>query len=160
MRVEFKLNRIRPFAGAAVASAMFAFLLFGTAGGQPVALIENFLVQLENYPPPNETQVKTQLEGAKAEQLPGGLFLITDGKLKNFSTNGVLIMLVETPQCVFDMTRRTVSSSAPLRASSTDGNFFLEGQGFILTQSNSVLSITNRVRTVIRNLPGHRSFKP
>jgi hypothetical protein len=162
MQAEVKRNRTFLLAIAGAAAALLGLILAGrTVHGQPAttAVMERFVVQVENYPPPNEAQAKILLEGAKAEPLPGGLVQVTEGRLKNLGTNGALIMVVETSECLFDIAQRTVSSSAPLRISAANGDFSLEGQGFILNATNSVLSITNRVHTVIRNRPGHRLFK-
>jgi hypothetical protein len=147
-------------AGGAI-GALVAALLAGAARGEPLAKAEltDFRAPLENYPPPNEAQAKTLLEGAKAEPQPGGWFLLTDVKLKTFSTNGTLELLAESPQCFFDSVRRTVSSAGPLQVRKADGTFYLEGEGFLLRPTDFNLTISNRVHTVIRNAPG-RSSKP
>jgi hypothetical protein len=136
-------------------------LLASAALGQQVEKAElmDFQAPLENYPPPNAAQAKTLLEGAKAEPQPGGWFLLTGVKLKTFSTNGTLELLAESPQCLFDSVRRTVSSTGPLQVKKADGTFYLEGEGFLLQPTNFNLIISNRVHTVIRNAPG-RSSKP
>jgi hypothetical protein len=114
----------------------------------------DFKVQLESYPPPNESQPKTLLEGAKAQPRPGGHILLTAAKVKSFSTNGSLEMVAEAPQSVFDSTQRTLSSTGPLQVLTSDAKFVLRGEGFLLRQTNGVLIISNRVHTVIRNVPG------
>ena len=114
----------------------------------------DFKFQWENYPPPNEGQVKTMLEGAKASAQSAGLIMITEARLKTFSTNGTLEMLAQTPKCMLDSVQKTVSSSNALQIQSTDGRFLLEGEGFLLQQTNSHLIISNRVHTVLRYEPG------
>jgi hypothetical protein len=161
MRSEPARQRGFPACAGGAIMALFATLLAGAAPGEPAAKAEltEFRAPLENYPSPNEAQAKTLLEGAKAEPQPGGWFLLTDVKLKTFSTNGTLELLAESPQCFFDSVRRTVSSAGPLQVRKADGTFYLEGEGFLLQPTNSNLTISNRVHTVIRNLPG-RSSKP
>ena len=115
----------------------------------------DFRFQWENYPPPHEAQVKTLLEGAKAQAQSAGQIIITDAKLKTFSTNGSLEMIAQTPKCVLDSVQRTVSSSSALQIQSTDGRFFLEGEGFFLSQTNSNFTVSNRVHTILRSIPGN-----
>lgn len=110
----------------------------------------DFKVGLENYPPPNEAQPKTMLEGAQAQLQPDGLYSLKEAKLKTFSTNGTLEIIAETPQCVFDSPKRTASSDRQLQLRTSDGRFFIEGEGFLWTQASSSLIISNRVHTIIR----------
>ena len=143
------------------AAAAVVFALFpGRAHGQQSGRAEmmDFKAPLENYPPPNEAQAKTLLEGDKAEPQTGGWFLLTGVKVKTFSTNGTLQMVAESPQCLFDSMRRIVSSAGPLQVKTADGNFFLEGEGFSLQQTNLNLIISNRVHTIIRNMPSRSSL--
>ena len=133
---------------------MTLVLLAGSVRGQRTAGAKGEVVKvlLETHDPPYETQVKTLLEGAKADMLPGGRsFLITDTKLSTFSTNGTLEMVAQTPQCIYDSTLKTVSSAQRLQVWTADG-MFTEGQGFFLQLTNSSLIISNRVRTTIRGV--------
>ena len=113
----------------------------------------------EYYDPPHEKQMKSLLQGAEAEPQPGGLIWITDAKLQTFSETGQAQMLVQAPHCVFDSVQRTVSSSGPLSVKSVNGQFYLDGEGFLWQQTNSVLTISNRVRTIIHNA-SNLSLKP
>ena len=131
---------------------MTLVLLAGSARGQRTTGAKGEVVkaQLEMHDPPFEAQVKTLLEGAKVDMLTGGrLFLFTDAKLSTFSTNGTLEMWAQTPQCIFDSTAKTVSSDQRLRVWTADG-MFTEGQGFFLEPTNSILIISNHVRTSLR----------
>jgi hypothetical protein len=118
----------------------------------------DFKYQLENYLPPNEAQVKTLVEGAKAQAQSAGMILITEAKLKTFSTNGTLEVLAQSPKCTLDSVQKVVSSEGPLKIETTDGRFLLEGEGFLLQQTNSQLIISNRVHTVIRSELGKTLF--
>lgn len=134
-------------------------LLIGTTRGQQVGRAElmDFRAPLENYPPPNEAQAKTLLEGARAEPQPDGWFLLTSVKLSTFSTNGTLELVAEAPHCFFDSVHRIITSAGPLQVKKADGSFFLEGEGFLLRQTDFNLIISNRVHTIIRNAPGRLS---
>jgi hypothetical protein len=112
----------------------------------------DFRFQLENYPPPNEAQIWKLLEGSRAQQQPGGKILVTDAKLKIFNTNGALLLLAETPQCVLDSVEHSVSSSNTLQIRTTDGQLLHEGEGFYM-RTNSDLIISNGVHTVIQPTP-------
>ena len=116
----------------------------------------DFKLHLQDYDPPNQAQVKTMLEGAKAKLFndSGGRILFTDAKLSNFTTNGALESLAETPQCVFDSAGKTISSSRTLRMRTVDLRFRLQGEGFFIQVTNSSLEISNHVSTIIRRMSG------
>lgn len=100
--------------------------------------------------PPRETQMKSLLEGAEAEPLPGGLIAITNLKLQTFNeVTGEPQMLVSAPKCVFDSSRQTLNSDGPLQVRTADRNLLVEGEGFFWQQTNSNLIISNRVRTTV-----------
>lgn len=117
-----------------------------------------FNAQLETYPPPNEMQIKSSLEGEKAEPQSGGLVLLTEAKLKTFSTNGVLEMQAHSPKCIFDTMQRTVNSTGLLQIQMLNGKFYTDGRGFLM-RTNGNLTLSNQVHTVIRGFSGN-SFKP
>jgi hypothetical protein len=147
------MNRWNIFFVSAAAAAITLALLAGIARGQQTTGAKGQVVkvQLEMHDPPFDTHIKTLLEGAKVDMLPGGrLFLFTGMKLSTFSTNDALERLAETPQCVFDSVQKTVSSDQHLQVWTADG-MFTEGVGFFLQLTNSNLIISNRVRTTIRH---------
>src|ERR1044071_8208361 len=158
--------RLRPtFQGGilTLAAALAFMLIFPSVHtrGQPETGMEvlNFKAQLENHPPPNESQVRTLLEGARAQAQPAGIVLLTEAKLKMFNTNGTLGMVASTPRCIFDSEQRTINSTSLLHIQTADGKFTLEGEGFSLEKSegtslqktNAHLVVSNRVHTVILN---------
>jgi hypothetical protein len=49
-----------------------------------------------------------------------------------------------------DSTQLSVRSAGHFEAKSPDGKYDVEGEGFLWQQTNSVLIISNRVRTTIR----------
>jgi hypothetical protein len=151
MPVKFSIpSGVLIFSGAAAALALALFAAGVRADETNGMEALDFKVQLENFPPPNETQVKTLLEGARARPLPEGMILLTDAKLRTYNTNGALEMLAQAPQCIFDSVQHTVSSTGYLYIQTINGKFSLEGEGFLL-QTNSDLIVSNLVRTAVQN---------
>lgn len=102
------------------------------------------------YAAPHDTQMKSLLQGARFQPLPGGRTLLTQAKLQTFTETGEHEMTVEAPQCLHDAGSHSISSSGPLRAQTGDGRFSIEGEGFLWLQANSSLVISNRVHTVVQ----------
>jgi len=142
--------------GAVIGAASFALWTGLSARAQQAAHAElkDFKAALESFPPPNETQPKTLLEGTTAVPLTNGWFLLTGVKLQMFNTNGSLEIVAQSPQCYFDSVTRLVTSSNHLQIRRADGSFILEGDGFLLQQTNFNLIISNHVHTFIRYAPG------
>jgi len=53
-------------------------------------------------------------------------------------------MVVQAPHCVLDPVQRSVSSSGPLQVKSVNGQFFLEGEGFLIVDANP-LSVAEKI---------------
>ena len=141
--------RIRICAGAALAGLTFGLVLLpGTGRTQPVVGGQGFKFT-EYYDAPHETQLKWQLEAARAQRQPDGRFLITDAKYQTFREKGEGELTVQAPQCLYDAAQRSISSSGPLHVQTADGTFSIDGEGFIFRQTNSTLFVSNRVHTVI-----------
>ena len=153
MRASMSFKWAVLIASGAVAAGLGVAMSAGFAPDQETTGPEmtDFRAQLENHSPPNEAQVKTLLEGAKA-QPRSGRYWITDARLSTFGTNGTLDMLAEAPQCIYDSATKTVSSTGPLQIQSADRRFLIEGEGFLLQQTNSNLIISSRVHTVVRGV--------
>jgi lipopolysaccharide export system protein LptA len=114
------------------------------------------------HDPPNETQIKTLLKGARATPLDppqSNRTLVTKARLEKFQTNGVSELIVEAAECVSDEILRTVNSSNALRVFTPDGKFYIEGVGFLWIQTNSILFISNKVHT-IAELPRNQGPSP
>jgi lipopolysaccharide export system protein LptA len=109
----------------------------------------NFRAVPEYYPPPHEAQMKSLLEGAEAEQRSASQVLVTKAKLQTFAENGEPELVIETPQCLYDSQFHWVSSAASLHVRSADGRFSTDGEGFLWQQTNSSLTISNRVHTIV-----------
>lgn len=123
--------------------------LFPWAGrAQPIQVKGGFK-STEYYDPPNETQMKSMLEGAGAEPLPEGRIQVTKAIYWRFLTNGEVQLSVQAPQCIYDKGQRAISSSGPLRMQIANGKFSIEGEGFLYQVTNSALLVSNRVHTVL-----------
>jgi hypothetical protein len=147
----FRRNRMLAFS---LCSAAFV----ASVGITATTTVKDFRVP-EYYDPPHETQMKSLLEGGEAEPMPGGMILLRALKLRTFSETGQPQIVVEAPQCVFNSTEREVSSAGSLQVRTANGQFQLEGEGFLWRQTNSNLIISNRVHTIIRKTPD-KPLKP
>jgi hypothetical protein len=130
--------------------AQMAFGLFAVARAQSNAVSHaNDFTSVEYYPTPHQQQMKSRLSGAEAQPLPGGLLAIKQLKLETFGLNGTPEIIVNAPECVYDQLNGIASSPGRLQVRTGDGKFHVEGEGFLWRQSDSFLTISNRVSTVI-----------
>jgi lipopolysaccharide export system protein LptA len=128
----------------------FCFL-FSVLAAPPIPLgLENYSYP-QYFPPPNETQLKTLIKGARADPLDpqSNRTRVTKARLEFYRTNGAPEMTVEADQCVSDKIEQLVNSAEALRAWTADGKFLIEGVGFLFRQTNKDLIISNRVHTII-----------
>src|SRR5262245_29248666 len=95
-----------------------------------IGKVTNFRATPEFYPAPNQTQMKSLLEGSEAQPVSGGKILIKQAKLQTFKPDGQKELIVETPECYYQTDTKVVSSAAKLSAISGDAHFRLEGEGF------------------------------
>lgn len=134
-------------------AAVWLFLLLGTAAGLaqtniPIK-IKGFKFPGEFYPPPNQTQAKTLVEGAVGEMLPDKRFQVSEARLQTFLKDGTRELLVQTPLCFFDPAARVLDSPGLIEAQTGDNKFSMSGEGFLWRQTNSSLTISNRVHTIV-----------
>ena len=113
----------------------------------------NNFSSVEYFEPPHQTLMKSRLSGAEAQPEPGGLLLITQLKLETFDTNGAPGLIVKAPECVYDTLRGVASSPGHLRLETADASSHVEGDGFLWRQTDSFLTISNNVQTVIEAGP-------
>jgi hypothetical protein len=148
--MKMKLNN------AVLVLSVFMALFFCTAHG----LTQQSRVQpatdfssVEYFDPPNSQQMKSRISGAEAQPQAGGLLVIKQLKLETFAVDVKLEMVVEAPDCVYDTLNDAAYSPGKLQARTGDGRFYIEGEGFLWRQTNSFLTISNHVRSVIENAP-------
>lgn len=112
-------------------------------------VVENFRIAPEKYPAPNERQNKYMLEGARAQPLGTGSFVLAEARLRTYKPTGATEMEVVTASCTYDQPSRSVQSAAPVRLHTMDGKFSISGVGFFWGETNSILVISNAVETLI-----------
>src|SRR5208283_3455657 len=109
----------------------------------------NFKFVPEWYPPPNQGQMKSLLQGGRAEPLPGGRTRLTDGvSLQTFLESGALQLIASCSDAIQDS--NTVNSASHLRAETADGKFSIDGDGFLWQQTNTTLFISSHVHTLVQ----------
>jgi hypothetical protein len=101
------------------------------------------------YEPPHETQLKMKLSGAEASPLPGGLLDVKRLRIETFGLDGKPESVVSAPQCIYAPLDGAANSSGKLEMQTSDGKLRVEGEGFLWRQTNSLLTISNHVHTVI-----------
>jgi lipopolysaccharide export system protein LptA len=139
---------LRGLVGLALVMGLSNRCLIPPARAQPVFEAEGFQAA-GHYDPPNETQVKWLLKGARARPLTNDLTLLTQAELETFRTNGLSELRVRAPQCIYDRGAQTAHSAGPMEAESADGKFSIAGEGFFWRQTRSSLEISNRVHSVV-----------
>src|SRR6266850_2333400 len=85
-----------------------------------------------------------------ASQIASDTELIQELQLVLFNSEGQSNLVVTTPQCVFDLRNKVVSSTGALQARSVSGELSLEGEGFECRLPDERLVVSNRVHAVIR----------
>jgi lipopolysaccharide export system protein LptA len=146
MRIERLIKGRARWPGFLCTGGVLVLLsLCGSA--QQVGVMKGFKFA-EHYPQ-NQTQVKSLLEGERAQRLTNGQYQVTSVRLQTFRTNGDPEIKVVAPECLHDPVRRTVRSAGALHVQTADGKFSIDGQGFLWQQTNSILTISNQVRTSI-----------
>ena len=133
-----------------ILSALIELGLFAVARAQSnvVGHASDF-TSVEYYPAPNQQQMKSRLSGAEAQPLPGGLLAIKGLRLETFELNGKPEIVVNAPECTYDQLNGTASSPGRLQVQYQKGKIRVEGEGFLWRQSDSFLTISNRVSTVL-----------
>jgi hypothetical protein len=104
---------------------------------------------VEYFATPHQQQMRTRVSGAEATPLPDGLIRITQLQIERFGEDGKLEIVINAPDCVYDTMNGTASSPGLVKMQTGDGNFRETGDGFLWRQSESSLTISNNVRSVI-----------
>ena len=107
---------------------------------------------LEYFAPPHQQQIKRRLSGAQAQSLPGGLLLVKQVKIEVYDVNGKLQMSAHAPECIYDPINGEANSPGEVHMQSGDGAVRTDGDGFLWRQSDSFLTISNQVQTVVEKM--------
>jgi hypothetical protein len=106
----------------------------------------------EYYPEPNHTNLMARIKADKVNPHPGGKLLLSTMHLQIFQTNGTPAFAVQAPECIYDFTAGTASSTGKLHLASGDGRLSVEGEGFEWRLKGMTLNISNRVHTALRGV--------
>lgn len=105
-------------------------------------------------------KLKTLLVGSGAETLADGRFRISEVAIQIYDDQipPQPRLLIDAPECFFDVAQRQASSAGPISLREAGGNYSIRGLGFSWTQSTSNLSISNNVRTIISQPAAERKL--
>src|SRR5882672_5299189 len=153
-----KISRVRAFSLAILALCFASGIARSAPSPSPgktnepgARIVEGSTLKVdEYYPPPNGTQRKMRMEAAKAvPSRQGNTTLISQVKVQTWLANGEPELIIEAPECTHDSRNKVIYSPGPLSVHAADGRFSIEGEGFILFQTNSFLLISNKVHTIV-----------
>ncbi|HWC58232.1 MAG TPA: hypothetical protein VHC44_00960 [Verrucomicrobiae bacterium] len=149
-----RMNPCVPLLGL-IAVFCLAMSLALAADQQVGNSVKGFKAPLEYFDPPHELQVKSYLEGSQSEFLSGGMIGLRNAKLLTYHEDGSVEMIARAPECIYDTRQRTVSSTGQLQVQTLDSGLSVwhEGVGFRWLQTNSDLTISNQVTTIITGTP-------
>ena len=111
----------------------------------------------EYYPEPNHTQLMARIKADKVNPHEGGRLLLATMHLQVFQMDGTPAFSVKAPECIYDFTVGTASSTGKLHLASGDGRLNVEGEGFQWRQKGMTLNISNRVHTVLRGVVANKA---
>jgi hypothetical protein len=142
--------------GIVLAYALLGFFAVARAQSNTMSHASDFS-SVEYYPAPNQQQMRSRLSGVEAQPLPGGLLAIKGLELETFELNGKPEIVVNAPECTYDQLNGTASSPGRLQVQYQEGKIRVAGEGFLWRQSDSHLTISNRVSTVLQFGPGTKN---
>jgi hypothetical protein len=146
------LRRALLLMGASLAAASFCLAHLHAQTLPPGADASDFS-SVQYFDAPNQQQVKSEISGAEAEPIEGGLLLIKQAKLERYEVNGQAQFIVTAPECVYNPMNGEAHSPGEVHMRTGDDGLRIEGQGFLWRQSESYLIISNHVQTIIEKAP-------
>jgi hypothetical protein len=94
---------------------------------------------------------RSVMTGAQAIPQSASQVLIKGLHIETYDKAGVTNLIVEAPECQFDYSSKNAWSAGPLQVRDALGRFTLTNDaGFLWKQTNSYLSVSNKVRATIR----------
>lgn len=133
---------------------MLAVCLFPMAQAQeqavPLSGTATRLTSVTYFDPPNDQQVKVRLSGAEMTPLPGALFDVKDLVIEKYNLHGRREAVVQAPHCTYAQLDGVASSPGHLEVSLGDDKIHIEGDGFLWSEKNQLLVISNHVHTIIK----------
>lgn len=104
------------------------------------------------YEFPNQNKLRTLVRGSSVVPLGKNRYRVKDVHIESFRLTGEAEAVVDAPDCTYDHGTHVANSDGRIKAKTADGQFQIEGIGFILTITNKSLMISNHTGTVIRDL--------
>lgn len=104
----------------------------------------------EYFDPPHQNQPKYQFDGVEARPEGRDKLRISGMKVQKYRETGERELVIEAPECLYDTARREASSAGRLQLQSGDEQLLIAGQGFLWRQRDSILTMSNQVRSEIR----------
>ena len=137
-----------------VLAAMFLFIAveMNRAQQMQAAHATSFSTDMY-YDAPNEDKIKMRLSGSESLPLPGGYLDVKNMKVEQYSTNSILQLQAESPQCTLRYAESVADSPGHLEMRSGDGKVHISADGFLLVfkQDATSLILSNNVHTVIES---------
>ena len=110
-------------------------------------------VKLPDHDRGGTGRLRSLLMGDSMVAKEPGVMLVRGVRLETYAYDGeqrIVDLVVEAPECIFNLRTRVVSSTGPMKAARADGGLRLNGVGFEWKQKVSKLVVHNNVRTVLR----------
>jgi hypothetical protein len=145
------LRRVMLFTGAPLAAVLFCLARLH-AQSLPAGADASDFSSVEYFDAPHQQQVKSEISGAEAEPIEGGLLRIKQVKLERFGVDGKSQFVVNAPECVFNPMNGDAYSPGEVHMKTGDEELRMDGQGFLWRQSESFLIISNHVQTIYQKV--------
>jgi len=94
-----------------------------------------------------------RLSGKHPHPSGPGRYRVQQLRLETFHEDGEPEITIEAPECLYDFKARTASSPGRLKILAGGDRFVVTGEGFLWQQAQASLIISNRVSTLVRELP-------
>lgn len=138
-------------AGGLLAAGLFWLVPPLSAQFNLVGTIKGFKVPdyYPSMPGVATNRLKMLLTGESAKPQLDGMLLINGLRIQNYDETGSPESVIRASQCLFEMAGRNASGTGRLEMVSSDGRFSISGDGFLWRTTNSTLTISNNVRTLL-----------
>ncbi len=127
---------------------LVAFLLGGVFAGQSAEK----RIKLPDHDRDGTGRLRSLLMGDSMTPVGPGRMLVRGVRLETYAYDGerrIVDLIVEAPECLFNLRTRIVSSDGPMTAIRASGDLRLVGVGFEWRQKTSRLYVNSNVRTIL-----------
>ncbi|MCP5520778.1 MAG: hypothetical protein H7A46_04450 [Verrucomicrobiales bacterium] len=101
---------------------------------------------------PADNHLMSVLKGNRGNFIPGGEVQMATAEVQSFDRAGRTNLIVFATNCAYNLNTKVVRSADALRVQSGDGRLILLGRGFSWWQTNSLILISNDVRTTVQRV--------